>query len=521
MADRNAAIRLADVGPFRLGELRVQPATRQLFRGDSSEILEPRVMQVLVALAQANGAVISRDELIERCWGGVIVGENAIQRVISRLRQVAATLGKGCFQLETITKVGYRIIAPAGTDLQPARAKTPAIQHEVPQPSEPVQWSRRLVLAGSAATTAIAAVSLYLKLKPQPAQTNNSAAQALYDKGIAIRESGGPDEQEQAIAYFRQATRLAPNMAEAWGGLAYGYANAAYFATPQDWPNVAARCRSAAQRALQLDPRDADARTALVFLGPLYRNWGRVETNIGEVLRAVPNHRRANGLMAQMLSEVGRWRNAIPHYLRITGPNDFIAPARFGLIHALWNAGRLDEAEDALNVATARWPKHGSLWETRVKFLAFTGRPQQALALIEDKSGRPSDDSVWPEGLAAIIGASGSTDKHERRRVIEMVQERIRKDPGDARSAMEYMPTLGAVGEAFELANGIYLGQGPWAKAAVRTNRFEGWVTAPLFGVLTAPMRADPRFGPLMQAIGLEDYWRRSHSQPDYRAFPA
>jgi DNA-binding winged helix-turn-helix (wHTH) protein len=100
MADRDAAIRLADVAPFRLGDLRVQPATRQLFRGDSSEVLEPRVMQVLVALAQANGAVISRDELIERCWGGVIVGENAIQRVISRLRQVAATLGNGCFQLD-------------------------------------------------------------------------------------------------------------------------------------------------------------------------------------------------------------------------------------------------------------------------------------------------------------------------------------------------------------------------------------------------------------------------------------
>jgi DNA-binding winged helix-turn-helix (wHTH) protein len=513
MADRDAAIRLADVGPFRLGELRVQPATRQLFRGDSSEILEPRVMQVLVALAQANGAVISRDELIERCWGGVVVGENAIQRVISRLRQVAATLGNGCFQLETITKVGYRIIAPAGVDGEPARAESLA----PPQG----QWSRRLVLAGSAATTAIAAVSLYLKLKPEPGQTSNSDAEALYDKGIAIRESGGPEQQEQAIAYFRQATRLAPDMAKAWGGLAYGYANAAYFATPEDWPNVAARCRSAAERALQLDPQDPDARTALIFLGPLYRSWGRNEVILRQVLQTDPNHRRANGLMAQTLSEVGRWRDAIPFYRKITGPNDFIAPARFGLIHALWNAGRLDEAEDALNTATARWPKHGTLWETRVKFLAFTGRPQQALDLITDKSGRPADESVWPEGLAAIVKASQSTDNGERRRVIEMVMKHVRKDGGDARSAMEYMPALGADDEAFEIANGLYLGKGEWAKTLVRTNRFEGWVTAPLFGVLTAPMRADPRFGPLMQATGLEDYWRQSHTQPDYRAFPS
>jgi len=520
MADRDAAIRLADVAPFRLGELRVQPATRQLFRGDSSEILEPRVMQVLVALAEANGSVISRDELIERCWGGVVVGENAIQRVISRLRQVAATLGNGCFQLETITKVGYRIIAPAGADVPAPRAEASISHIASGQPEQP-QWSRRLVLAGSAATTAIAAVGLYLKLKPASGQSDNSVAQALYDKGIAIRESGGPDEQEQAIAYFRQATRLAPDMAKAWGGLAYGYANAAYFATPEDWPNVAARCRSAAHRALQLDSQDPDARTALIFLGPLYRTWGRNETILRQILQTAPNHRRANGQLAQVLSEVGRWREAIPHYRKITGPNDFIAPARFGFIHALWNAGRLDEAEDALNVATTRWPKYGSLWETRVKFLAFTGRPQQALALIADKSGRPDGDSVWPEGLAAIVSASQSIDKQQRRRVVEMVQERIRKDEGDARSAMEYMPALGAIDEAFEFANGIYLGKGRWAKSVVSSSRFEGWVTAPLFGALTAPMRADPRFGPLMQATGLEDYWRQSHTQPDYRAFPS
>jgi len=520
MADRDAAIRLADVGPFRLGELRVQPATRQLFRGDSSEILEPRVMQVLVALAQANGAVISRDELIERCWGGVVVGENAIQRAISRLRQVAATLGNGCFQLETITKVGYRIIAPAGADVPPPRAEQLAVEREISPPPEHAQWSRRLVLAGSAATTAIAAVSLYLKLKPEPGQSDNSEAQALYDKAIAIRESGGADQSEQAIAYFRQATRLAPDMAKAWGGLAYGYANAAYFATPEDWPNVAARCRSAAERALQLDPKDPDARAALIFLGPLYRSWGRNEVILRQVLQTDPSHRRANGLMAQTLSEVGRWRDAIPFYRKVTGPNDFIAPARYGLIHALWNAGRLDEAEDALNAAISRWPKHDTLWETRVKFLAFTGRPQQALDLITDKSNRPPDD-VWPEGLEAIVKASQSTDKGERRRVIQMVLDQIRKDAGDARSAMEYLPTLGAVDEAFDLANGIYLGRGQWAKTLVRTTRFEGWVTAPLFGVLTAPMRADLRFGPLMQATGLEDYWRQSHTMPDYRAYPS
>lgn len=262
-----------------------------------------------------------------------------------------------------------------------------------------------MVVAGSAATTAIAAAGLYLKLKPEP-RPDDRAARDYYEKGIAIREGAGPGEIDQALAYFREATRLSPNMAEAWGGLAFGYADSAYWATPEDWPAVAARCRSAAQRALQLDPDNLDPRAALVFLGPLYRNWLKSEAMLRQVLRTDPNHRRANGLLAQVLSEVGRWRDAIPHYQKITGPNDFIAAPRFGLAHALWNAGRLDEAESALDEATARWPKHGLLWEARIKFLAFTGRPQAALALIGDESARPVEYDAWPEGLAAVALAA-------------------------------------------------------------------------------------------------------------------
>ncbi len=85
-AEADLTIKLANVRPFRLGEVEVDPATRQIRRGDDSRTLEPRVMQVLVALAEAQGQVIGRDGLIERCWNGRIVGENAINRVISLIR---------------------------------------------------------------------------------------------------------------------------------------------------------------------------------------------------------------------------------------------------------------------------------------------------------------------------------------------------------------------------------------------------------------------------------------------------
>jgi len=72
-------------------------------------------MQVLVALARAQGAVVSRDALIESCWDGRIVGEDAINRCMGRLRKLAQVSGNA-FSIETVSRIGYRLkIAESAT----------------------------------------------------------------------------------------------------------------------------------------------------------------------------------------------------------------------------------------------------------------------------------------------------------------------------------------------------------------------------------------------------------------------
>ena len=60
-------------------------------------------MQVLVALASGDG-IVRRSELIDRCWGGWAVSEDAINRIISRVRRVSEGIGAGAFGLETIPR---------------------------------------------------------------------------------------------------------------------------------------------------------------------------------------------------------------------------------------------------------------------------------------------------------------------------------------------------------------------------------------------------------------------------------
>src|ERR1700726_1069635 len=86
---RPGPIRLSEEPDFSIGNLDVRPSLREVRWADQKEQLEPRVMQVLVALAHAGGAVVSRDDLIQRCWEGRIVGEAAINRCIWKLRELA------------------------------------------------------------------------------------------------------------------------------------------------------------------------------------------------------------------------------------------------------------------------------------------------------------------------------------------------------------------------------------------------------------------------------------------------
>lgn len=103
-----ARVELGHEPEFALGPIQVRPSRREIVGAGTHGIIEPRVMQVLVALARAKGDILTRDDLIESCWDGVIVGEDAIQRCVGQLRKLAEASGNA-FAIETIPRVGYRL----------------------------------------------------------------------------------------------------------------------------------------------------------------------------------------------------------------------------------------------------------------------------------------------------------------------------------------------------------------------------------------------------------------------------
>ena len=73
---------------FRIGECLIEPRQNRIVRGSAEVRLEPRVMDVLVCLAEHAGEVVSRDTLNQQVWANVVVTDQADASSHGTLSQV-------------------------------------------------------------------------------------------------------------------------------------------------------------------------------------------------------------------------------------------------------------------------------------------------------------------------------------------------------------------------------------------------------------------------------------------------
>jgi DNA-binding winged helix-turn-helix (wHTH) protein len=99
-------------GDFRLGEWLVQPSLNRLTLGDRTVRIRPRLMDVLCFLARRNREVCSKDVIIAAVWAKPFMAESVLSRSVAEIRRVLGDDAAEPRFIETITKRGYRLIAP-------------------------------------------------------------------------------------------------------------------------------------------------------------------------------------------------------------------------------------------------------------------------------------------------------------------------------------------------------------------------------------------------------------------------
>ncbi len=201
-------IELAIEAPFQLRTLEVTPAALEIRRSSEVVTLEPRVMQVLVALHRAEGRVVSREDLLELCWEGRIVGDDSLNRSVSQLRKALAD--EDGVSVDTIPRVGYRLRF---------EAETPgAISAPVELQAQP-RLSLRAKIIASVAVLAICgiagAAALYAGappewsasgVRPLTQEPGVEMFPAMSPDGLAVAYTAGPGFWEPRDIYLRNVS---------------------------------------------------------------------------------------------------------------------------------------------------------------------------------------------------------------------------------------------------------------------------------------------------------------------------
>ena len=111
--------------PFRVGAWLVEPLGSRLVRGEVRQKLDPKVMQVLVYLAERPNGVALKEEILASVWEGMFVADEVLTNAVWELRKALGDDAKDPQYVQTVPRKGYRLIAPVHLgDHEPPVGKT-------------------------------------------------------------------------------------------------------------------------------------------------------------------------------------------------------------------------------------------------------------------------------------------------------------------------------------------------------------------------------------------------------------
>lgn len=109
---------MAEIGAgekiYRFGDFELSPQDRMLRLDGVRVALTPRAFDLLVALVEADGHLVSKHALMDKVWADAVVEEGNLNRTISSLRKALGETRNGTRYIETVPKAGYRFVAEMG-----------------------------------------------------------------------------------------------------------------------------------------------------------------------------------------------------------------------------------------------------------------------------------------------------------------------------------------------------------------------------------------------------------------------
>ena len=280
----------------------------------------------------------------------------------------------------------------------------------------------------------------------------------------------------KAIASFERAISLQPDYAEAYAALSYARRAYKYAGGPAASDQI----RSAAFKALELDPDLADAHGAVGAVSMDDWQWERAEQAFRRAIDLSPDSEVTCNCYSGLLSILGRHAEAVALAQRMAKVNPLVSGSFVNLGERLFEARRYPEAEAAFRRALDMEPQNLLALAFLGAVYQVTGRANATVRLYE---GSPMRES--PHMAAALAAAGRRREAMELLRAVEP-----KASPFDYLGFARAYGFLGDKDRAFQWltkafdARGVYI---EWAKQSPTYDVFNG----------------DPRFDALVARLHL------------------
>jgi serine/threonine-protein kinase len=336
------------------------------------------------------------------------------------------------------------------------------------------------------------------ELVPERVRTSDLDTYDLYLTGRYHWASRDPERLFEAGRLFEAALERDSSYVPAWVGLSAVY-NALPWYTDFPEDEAAERSKSAARRALRLDPENAEALyTLATTLFELDREWVEASEIYSRALDLEPQYSQGLTWYCYYLFAVGRWEEGVPWCERSVELDPFRMHGVMGLGEVLMVSGRVEEGLRVVVRALALEPENVTSTMHAATGNALLKRVGEAGEYLR-RYGRLVGDPNGDDLAAAIVSAL--EDPAARGQAVAAIHVWESQPETQLWMVINWLAIIGAREQALTLVERIVVEE-PADLSGLNSS------------VFTRLLRGEPRFDAAIAALGIPDPPPPAHALP-------
>ncbi|HZY98761.1 MAG TPA: tetratricopeptide repeat protein [Candidatus Baltobacteraceae bacterium] len=422
-------------GPFKL-----DPSRAMLTYRAEVVPLGYRLFELLLALVQANGCIVSRQVLYALIWPEGGVAECNLSQHIYMLRRALGERAGRRLYIATVHDHGFRFVAPISIE-----DPTPA-SHTLSERYEPLE---------DAATPSLSVIH-------------------DYSRAFRSLEYATASHLSSATQYFESAVRNDPNYGLSLVGLAQAHLLLAQngYASAQ---NEFLKAKDAVIKALQLDPKCAAARAVLSTIILFCDwNWRAAKRELDIALQLDPKHAMVRAGAAWLFAWMGQHERARTEIERAVMIEPSSPRLQLLLGRMLIDGGDYQGAIEHLSDLIETHPEHApTARRYRAEALLLHGRPTDAILELSLLPQDRAEDLAFRLPLLAVAHAKNG-DLEKAQEVYDVLVSMKKTDYVQSSILIPVALAIGRRGQALEHFEKALKQREP----ALPLLRFSPWLTS-------------------------------------------